>query len=227
MINLELLDIIAVIWFAACYIGYTAFTHFGSFSNRSLVSKMHIARLAWMRQMVDRDNRMVDVNILEKISSGNPFFASTAVIVIGGLAASLSSGPVAIEIARSIPLARPASITLWHLQVVLMIALFIISFFKFAWAFRLSHYAAIILGTTPKPSENNREECRRQSEKAAIISSLSASHSNAGFRAYYFSLSAIGWFIHPVLFIVSSTLVVLVLYRREYRSNTVKLLSDS
>ncbi len=226
MNSLGLLDIFAIAWFAICYIGYTLFAHYGPYSSNSLMSKMHFMRLAWMHQMVLRENRMVDVNILQKISSGNPFFASTAVIVIGGLAASLPSGSVAIALAHSIPFARPASLTLWYLQILLMIALFIISFFKFAWAYRLSHYAAIMLGATQKLSKDNYETCRRQSEKAAILSSLSAVHSNAGFRAYYFSLSAIGWIIHPVLFLLSSTLVVVVLYRREFRSNTVKIVSE-
>lgn len=74
MNSVESLDIFAIVWFAVCYIGYTLFTNYGPFSNNSLMSKMHLVRLAWMHQMVDRDNRMVDVNILDKNLQRKSFF---------------------------------------------------------------------------------------------------------------------------------------------------------
>ena len=39
-------------------------------------------------------------------------------------------------------------------------------------------------------------------------------------------MAAIGWFIHPLLFIITTTLVVLIVTRREYFSRTLNILSD-
>ena len=57
---------------------------------------------------------------------------------------------------------------------------------------------------------------------AATIGNLAASHFNRGMRAYYFGLAALTWFIHPWLFIVATTWVVGVLYRREFRSRILR-----
>jgi uncharacterized membrane protein len=47
---------------------------------------------------------------------------------------------------------------------------------------------------------------------------------NLGLRAYYFSLALLTWFVHPLVFVVASSWVVAVLYRREFRSRTLKAL---
>jgi uncharacterized membrane protein len=59
----------------------------------------------------------------------------------------------------------------------------------------------------------------------ARLSSLGAKHFNDGVRAYYFALAELSWFLHPVAFILSTTWIVLVLYRREYQSKALKLLT--
>jgi uncharacterized membrane protein len=43
-------------------------------------------------------------------------------------------------------------------------------------------------------------------------------------RAYYFSLAALGWFVHPWVFVTATTLVTVVLYLREHHSRTMKML---
>ncbi|MEE3119073.1 MAG: DUF599 family protein, partial [Pseudomonadota bacterium] len=44
---------------------------------------------------------------------------------------------------------------------------------------------------------------------------------NLGLRSYYYALAVVGWFIHPVAFMAASTLVVVVLYRREFCSDAL------
>jgi uncharacterized membrane protein len=46
-----------------------------------------------------------------------------------------------------------------------------------------------------------------------------------GLRTYYFSLALLVWFIHPVAFMITTTWVVAVLYRREFHSKTLKALA--
>jgi uncharacterized membrane protein len=40
-------------------------------------------------------------------------------------------------------------------------------------------------------------------------------------RSYYYALAVVAWFIHPMVFIAASTLVVVVLYRREFQSDAL------
>ncbi|MEC7303476.1 MAG: DUF599 family protein [Pseudomonadota bacterium] len=43
-------------------------------------------------------------------------------------------------------------------------------------------------------------------------------------RAYYFSFALLAWHIYPCALMVSTVLVVAVLYRREFHSRTLKLI---
>ena len=47
---------------------------------------------------------------------------------------------------------------------------------------------------------------------------------NRGIRAYYFGLAASGWLLSPVVLGVLSLSVLIVLYRRDYRSATLDVL---
>ena len=59
---------------------------------------------------------------------------------------------------------------------------------------------------------------------AAEVSTNASKDFNQGLRAYYFSLAALGWFVGPWVFMAATTLVVIVLYVREYRSSALHTL---
>ena len=59
---------------------------------------------------------------------------------------------------------------------------------------------------------------------AARVIDLAGMSYNHGLRAYYFALSVLAWFINPYLFILASSFVVAVLYRREFKSRSLKAL---
>jgi uncharacterized membrane protein len=75
----------------------------------------------------------------------------------------------------------------------------------------------------PTPDRLDQESARI-AERLAAIATSTARHFNRGIRAYYFGLAALGWFIHPWLFVLLSAWVVVVLYRREFRSRLLKTL---
>jgi uncharacterized membrane protein len=68
------------------------------------------------------------------------------------------------------------------------------------------------------------QESARVADRLAIITTSTARHFNRGIRAYYFGLAALGWFIQPWLFVLLSAWVVIVLYRREFRSRLLNTL---
>jgi uncharacterized membrane protein len=218
-------DLIALGWFFVCYLGYSQATKRGLLANDNIISAIRVQRLKWMMNMVSRPNRVVDTQILMNLSSGNAFFASTSVIVLGGLAALLGTGERVNTILSDLPFVAHTSLFVWKMKVLLLLAIFVVAFFKFAWAFRLSHYTAIMVGATPLLDEDNEQTCRSHAERTAELSSLSANHSNAGLRAYYFAMALLGWFIHPILFMAATAWVVVVLYRREYRSKAFRAIA--
>ena len=56
---------------------------------------------------------------------------------------------------------------------------------------------------------------------AAKINSLSGDEFNRGIRAYYFGLAAVFWFVQPWVFAAITTVIVAVLFRRDFRSKTL------
>ena len=221
-VSTSLADLIAPIWFFAAWLGYTAFADRGH-DVHNLNSAMSDYRRLWMRRMLDRDVRMVDTQILGNLMRSMSFFASTTMFIIAGLVAVLGARDKAMEVLRELPFTVESSTVLWDLKVLLLISVFVYAFFKFTWAFRHYNYCLILVGAVPAPDRLD-DDCERIAERAARIANSTGRHFNRGIRAYYFGLAALGWFLHPWIFMALSAWVVLVIYRREYRSNLLETL---
>jgi hypothetical protein len=107
---------------------------------------MHAYRALWARQMLQRDNRMVDTQIIANLMRSASFFASTTVLIIAGLIAVLGARERAMAVLADLPFAVASSTLLWDLKVLLLIVLFVYAFFKFTWAFRQYNYCLILVG---------------------------------------------------------------------------------
>ena len=86
MPQIEMIDLFAFAWFLLCWIGYTLYSDRAAAKGNNLVGAMARQRELWMRQMVGRDNRMVDVQIVRAINRNSTFFASTSMLILAGLA---------------------------------------------------------------------------------------------------------------------------------------------
>lgn len=220
------LDAIAFAWLVLCWVGYSLVTSRTPWGRAGFVAEMTEQRRLWMKEMAMRELRMVDAQLLAAIASGNAFFASTSVFVIAGLVATLGSiGPVS-ELLASIPFLSNVTRLELELKTALMIAIYIYAFFKFAWAYRLSLATGILIGATPEYTPKNAKRCFAHGVRAGELAVLLAKHGTAGLRAFYFGMSILSWFIHPLAFMATVLLVVLVLYRREYQSNALAALRN-
>ena len=221
--NTPLADLLAPAWFLSCWAGYTYYAD-GGRGQRNLTRVMHVYRALWARQMLERDNRMVDTQIIANLMRSASFFASTTVLIIAGLIAVLGARERAMAVLAELPFAVQSSMLLWDLKVLLLIVLFVYAFFKFTWAFRQYNYCLILVGCAPAPGQPTDARLGI-AERLARIASSTGRHSNRGIRAYYFGLAALSWFIHPWLFMALTVWVILVLYRREFRSRLLRTLS--
>jgi uncharacterized membrane protein len=218
------LDLIAFLTFAILFGGYHHISSYRPLVDRSIVGAIQKQRMAWMRNMAVRDVRIVDAQLLASLSQGNAFFASTSAIGIGGLAAMIGSGDKVQSLFERLPYAAQATPVVWELKLVLMITIFIYAFFKFAWAFRLSHYTAIMIGATPIADGSNRVECDDHASRTAQLIGIAAEHSNGGLRAFYFAIAALAWFYHPFAFMAATVWVLTILFRRDYFSRSRRLI---
>lgn len=223
--QIDWIDIVALVWFLVAMFGYQLVGHIPALFERSLTGATQQHRIAWMRAMLTRDNRSSDAILLGTLSQGNAFFASTCAIAIGGLAAIVGSGDKADAFLQRLPFVANASPLLWEIKVLLLIGVFVYAFFKFAWAFRLTHYTAIVIGAIPQPGEAEPAVMERHASNAARISGLAAEHANGGLRAFYYAAAVLTWFFHPVVFIVATTWVGIILIRRDFFSRSKRILA--
>lgn len=219
MREISISDIIALTWFVALWVGYTTYADRYAHRARSLRAVMHAYREQWMQQMLRRDNRVMDVNILRNLLQGVAFFASASLLVLAGLLTILGSTDRAIEITRALPFAAKTSLLQWELKLLVLIVIFVYAFFKFTWALRQFNYCSTLIGAAPPGPDD------AFARRAAQVSTNASKDFNQGLRAYYFSLAALAWFVSPWLFMAVTTLVVAVLYVREYRSSALQTLS--
>ncbi|MNE12513.1 hypothetical protein D3C80_1053140 [compost metagenome] len=91
---------------------------------------------------------------------------------------------------------------------------------------RQYNFAAVLVGSAPMIGERHVSELERKAFalRAARVISLAANQFNFGLRSYYFGMAMLCWFISPWLFMLMSTGVVLVLYRREFHSDVLDVM---
>src|SRR5882724_406485 len=143
------LDLVALAWFVGAWIAYALMIERSPHGRRGLNAIMNDYREVWMRQMLAREMRMVDMQIMAALQNGTAFFASTSLIAIGGALTLLRSTDPVLSIAAYFPFGIPTSRALWEAKTIGLCFVFVYAFFKFAWAYRLYNYVAILLGATP------------------------------------------------------------------------------
>ena len=224
--GLTVLDAAAVGLYVAAWVGYTWVADNSRLARHSVTRRMNRFRLAWGRSILRREVRISDTAMMSNFLTGISLFASTSILIVGGLVALLGAGEQAIRAIDALGIVPATPLGVWEMKVLLLIAIFVYAFFKFAWAFRLSNYASILIGAGPLVTGAWTEEAETHAQRIARMVALVAHHLNRGLRAYFFALAALAWFLHPAALVIATALVIRVLYRREFRSRARQTLSD-
>ena len=222
---LSWLDWIGLAWFTAWWVGYVHFAEYHRRGRESLVGIMTALRESWMRSTVAREVRIGDVNIFTNLSNGSTFFASTTLLILGGLLALLGTTDKLASVVMELPFTKQGPERMWDIKILVLTAIFIFAFFKFTWSLRLYHFCSVMVGAAPEMDGDaqRKEAFIRRATKTA---SLAADSFNNGLRAYYFALAAMMWFINPWAWMIATSWVVLILYHREFHSVALKTLGD-
>ena len=217
-------DIVALVWFLFCWLGYSFIVDNMVNSSRSLGARMYLYRIQWMTNILYRENRVVDVNIVNSLQQSISFFASTSILIIAGILAIVGSSEAALNVIRELPFASQPTLAIWYTKLALMVLLFVYAYFKYTWALRQLKYAAILMGALPV-ADGNMDDYIPASRRAAMVLTMAAKHMNRGLRTYYFALGGIAWLINPWFFIITTSCVVMIIYNREFRSDIVRVLN--
>lgn len=212
------LDVVAFAIFLTAWVGYEVFVARSTRLGHNLPARMQVWRERWMAAAVGRDNRILDVQILQSLTGNSTFLASTAIFVIGGLAAALGASAEVVRVLNDFDYFAVTSQNRFGFKLALMMLIFMHAFFRLAWSMRLHNNAGVVLGAIPQPGTVDPGVARSRADVAARLVTLAARHYNGGMHSYYFGLAACAWFLHPLALVATTAWVVGILYRREFRS---------
>lgn len=215
--DLPLLDGVALLWFFGAWIAYNAVFDWlpGRFRPASLNRTMAQVRASWMRQMLGRENRVMDSMLLGHLISSVSFFASTTVLLLAGLVGALAAADDIHRVVADLGFTQATGRRLFELKMLLLVGILIYAFFKFTWALRQFNYTVAFIGAAPPAPLGDMAAA----DDAAALMSLAVTSFNAGLRAYYFAFATLGWLAHPVAFMVLTAWVVGVVARRQLSSD--------
>ncbi|HET8849556.1 MAG TPA: DUF599 family protein [Marinobacter sp.] len=220
------LDSLALLWFLACWMGYTWYSRNRANTRACLSNTLDLYREDWMRVMLKRENRISDASVVGNLERNGAFFASSCLLILAGIITALGYTNEAMELFADIPFSMVPTREVWELRLVVLLVVFIYAFFKFTWSMRMYNFVAVMVGSAPLPDDSKTSPAAREAfaRSAGNIVNLAGDAFNLGLRSYYYALAVVAWFIHPVLFMAASTLVVYVLYRREFHSDALAAL---
>ena len=206
-------DFLAIAWFLGAWFGYSLIIELTPRGRLGLNTLMHRYRSLWMERMLARDTRMMDGQVIASLQNGTAFFASTSLIALGGALTLFHTEEMLTAVAR-LPFGETPNHTQWELKVIGLMIIFVYAFFKFAWAYRLYNYVAIMVGGAPPAAEQDTPEAKTYAETTATIITEAGRHFNRGQRAFSFALGYLGWFLGPLPLIATTAGILAVQWRR-------------
>lgn len=221
---LSTLDFIAFALLLTAWISATWWIEAGPHAKQSISAIMDRKRADWMRETARRDQRIFDAALLNTLQNGAAFFASATLLASGGALALIAETDRVVSVVSDLPISETApNAVVYEAKLLVMLVLIANAFLKFAWSQRLYSYCAVLIGAIPtvhpgaEPPEWRDDAPAAQAAKMLAQAGRSFSR---GLRTLYISLAALAWLIGPIVSIVATILILNLILRREFRSNS-------
>lgn len=187
-------------------------------SKRPSVSRLMAEyRREWMVQMVTRQPRIFDAQTLSTLRQGTSFFASAAMLAIGGVLAAIGNAERLVGIAQDLSMSRDPKFV-WEVKLLVTMFFLTNAFLKFVWSHRLFGYCAVLMGAVPNDPDD--PVALPRAAKAGEINITAARSYNQGLRSVYFALGGAAWLLGPVPLFAATAVTFWVLWRREFASRS-------
>lgn len=174
-----------------------------------------------MRQMVTREPRVFDAQVVSTLRQGTTFFASASMIALGGGLALVGDTSMLQGLANDLTL-NDSPAFVWELKLVLILLFLANGFLKFVWSHRLFGYCSVLMAAVP--NDPNFPTAYDRAAQAAEVCITAARSYNQGLRAIYFGLAASAWMLGPLVLLAATCVTVATLWRREFASKSRQIL---
>lgn len=223
--HLTATDWLALAIYFASWIGYGWYSEHSRWRDSGLIGQSHDYRLQWAYRLLERDIRVMDSTLIGNLMTSVSFYANTTIYIIAGLIAALGTADKLLSVTADLPFAGASggSQDMLELKLVLLLGSFVFAYFKFTWSLRQFNMLSILVGAAPQGSPE-APGVDDYAARLAGTNSLAGDDFNRGIRAYYFGLAASAWLLNALLLALMSLAILIVLYRRDYRSPLLQAL---
>jgi len=216
------LTLIATIFPLLCWLGYNYGVPLLERVRPSLSVIMSMQRRRWVRNAVRRESPM-DAILSSNLMGSVSFLASTSVLLVLAIFASFGQLPSAMEALRNVGLGGNHSTADLQIHLIVMLAIFALSFFSFTLSLRQFNHFCIMLGAI----DHTGRELPEEIEAIAQLNSFAAKNFNNGIRGYYFAVPMVAWFANDVLAIAISVVTVGLIVHREFFSSAHRIAASA
>ncbi len=225
----QLLDWVALINFCIVWFGYYFFSEsYSKQAHPSLSLAMNEYRRNWVAKSLTNGNQIADVQMISVHERNCVFLASSCLLVLASVVSLLWNIDSILDfsnlMAADVIIFDNSSTSVYLGKLLLLCAVLAHGFFSFTWSLRQFNMFGLMLvsapdiNTFPTPA---REQFIDQIAALQIRAGIAYAH---GFRSMYFSLALLSWLVGSIVLIVTTYIVLYVLFRREFRSKALKSL---
>ncbi len=166
------------------------------------------ARRHWVDSVMRDQRDILAVQTLRNSTMAATFLASTAVLLIMGTLSLAEHGSDVAHALHSLNILGTVNPGLWLLKLLALVVDLFVAFFAFTLAIRKFNHAGYLLNL---PAELKHPIITPQ--YVADYLNRAARYYSSGMRAYYFTVPLLFWLFGPLLMVISSLVLVFVLYR--------------
>jgi uncharacterized membrane protein len=216
------MTLIATLFPLLCWFAYNYGVPIIERRRPSLSVIMSMQRRRWVANAARRESP------LDAILSGNlmgsvSFLASTSVLLVLAIFAAFGQLTSLMEALKTVGFGRIYTIGEVQIHLVVMLAIFVLSFFAFTLALRQFNHFCIMIGAMDHSGHVTEAEI----DAIAQLNTLAAKNFNNGIRAYYFSVATVAWFAAEWMSIVASLLTVGFIIHREFFSSAHRIAASA
>ncbi|MHB1678408.1 MAG: DUF599 domain-containing protein [Sulfuriferula sp.] len=173
----------------------------------SIQAVNRIARTAWVETVMKEQRDMLAVQTLRNSTMAATFLASTSVLLIMGVLTLSGQGANLKNTWHTLNLAEFTNSQIWSSKLLLLLSDLFVAFFCFSMAIRIFNHVGFMINVPLNLKHNMISPLH-----VALHLNRAGKFYSVGMRAYYFSVPMVFWLFGADLMIISTILLVLVLY---------------
>ena len=201
-----------------CWLAYNYGVPLVERRRPSLSVIMSLQRRRWVANATRRESPMDAIlsgNLMQAVS----LLASTSVLIVLAIFAVFGQVGALLETLKTLGLGHDISVAAMQIHLLVLLSIFVSSFFAFTLSLRQFNHFCIMLGASVHDVPSTEEEI----DAIAMLNSLAAKNFNNGIRAYYFAVPAVTWFVSPLVAIIVTVLTTLFIIHREFFSSAHRI----